>query len=153
MKLYKLILALGAAVMCLAACTKDGVSGNKVTVNGASYTNVKATYDIQGRQFFLQLALTEDGKTSAFGMLDTNAALGEDQKGRTITIPKDGGTGDWLFLQVTSSGGVYTAVPASGKQTFKQKDSKHYEINLDAKDEKGKDLKVKVVAEFKEFKY
>jgi hypothetical protein len=151
MKLYKLILALGAALMCLAACTKDGVSGNKVTVNGASYTNVKATYFIENEHFFwLNLVLTEDGKTTARGMLDTPRM--EQDLGRTVKINDNLGYGDRLFLEVVYPGGkYYTATPESGTQTFKKKDNKHYEINLDAKDQEGKDLKVKVVAEFKDF--
>ncbi|MCR5018049.1 MAG: hypothetical protein K6A64_04570 [Bacteroidales bacterium] len=150
MKLYKLILALGAAMMCLAACNKDNASNNKVTVNGQTYTNVKAKYDIKGNHFFwLQLVLTEDGKTIASGMLDTPISLGEDLKGRTVTINDDFGYGDRLCLDVMYPGDrVYSAVPANGKQTFKKKDNTHYEIILDAKDENGKDLKVNLVAEY-----
>ena len=119
MKHLKLFLALAIATLFLAACTKDGVSGNKVTVNGASYTNVKATYFIENEHFFwLNLVLTEDGKTTARGMLDTPRM--EQDLGRTVKINDNLGYGDRLFLEVVYPGDkYYNAVPASGTQTFK----------------------------------
>lgn len=149
MKLFKLILALGAAMMLFAACTKDG-SSNSVTIDGKTYTNVKATYFIENEHFFwLNLVLTEDGKTTARGMLDTPRM--EQDLGRTVKINDNLGYGDRLFLDVEYPGGkYYNATPESGTQTFKKKDNKHYEIILDAKDDNGKDFKVNVVAEYKQ---
>lgn len=148
MKLFKLILALGAAMMLFAACTKDG-SSNSVTIDGKTYTNVKATYFIENEHFFwLNLVLTEDGKTTAKGMLDTPAM--ESNLGKTVNI-NDLGYGDRLILDVEYPGDKwYNATPESGKQTFRKKDNKHYEIILDAKDDNGKEVKVNVVAEYKQ---
>lgn len=151
MKIFKIILALGAAIMLFAACTKDG-SSNSVTIDGKTYTNVKATYFIENEHFFwLSLTLTEDGKTTAKGLLDTPAM--EQNLGRAVKIA-DLGYGDRLILDVEYPGeNYYNATPESGTQTFKKKDSKHYEIILDAKDDNGKVFKMNVVAEYKEMKY
>lgn len=151
MKIFKLILALGAAMMLFAACTKEG-SSNTVTIDGKTYTNVKATYFIENEHFFwLNLVLTEDGKTTARGMLDTPRM--EEDLGRTVKIDEHLGYGDRLILDVEYPGeNYYNATPESGTQTFKKKDNKHYEIILDAKDDQGKDFKVNVVAEYKDMK-
>lgn len=149
MKLFKTLLALGAAIMLFASCSKEG-SSNTVTIDGKTYTNVKATYFIQNEHFFLlNLVLTEDGKTTAKGMLDTPAM--ERNLGKTVNI-NDLGYGDRLILDVEYPGdNWYNATPESGTQTFKKKDNTHYEIILDAKDDSGKDVKVNVVAEYEKW--
>lgn len=147
MKHFKLILAIGLAALCLASCQKDGAK-NSITIDGKTYKGVTAEYAIEGNHFFhLRVELTSDGKTVATGMTDTPMALGENLKGRTVTIDEDFGYGDRLIMSVIyPNGDSYSATPAFGKQTFKQTDNSHYQIIMDTTDEEGKAFKMNVVA-------
>lgn len=149
MKHLKLFLILAAAVLCFAACDKEGANKNSVTINDQTYTEVDAYYFIENEHFFnLRLVLGADRKTTAFGMTDTPFALGEDFKGRSVTINDEVGGGDKLILFVSYPDGrtTYEAEQASGKQTFKQVDNSHYQIIIDGKDTNGKVFKMNVTA-------
>ncbi len=146
----KRILLLAALLLpfFFVSCDPDDSAKNSVTVNGQTYNDVDAYYFQEGHFFDLRLVLGADRKTTAYGVVDTPIALGEDLKGRTVTIDKDFGYGDRMSLQVSYSGGdFYDATPASGKQTFKKVDGTHYRIILDTKDENGKPYKMNVIAE------
>ena len=146
----KRILLLAALLLpfIFVSCDPDDSAKNSVTVNGQTYNDVDAYYWIQGHGLQLRLVLGADRKTTAVGVVDTPAALGEDLKGRTVTIDKDFGYGDRMILQVSYPGGdFYDATHASGKQTFKKVDGSHYRIILDTKDENGKPYKMNVIAQ------
>ena len=136
-------LAFIAIASCLAfvSCSKNNDDGGTITVNGVTYTNVKATCEVRGGVFFnFDLG---DGIT-ATGLVDYGLAFD-----KTLHFGYDednGGYGDWLPLEVDYPNGThYTAMPKSGTQTMKENGGT-ISVVIDGKDENNKDYKVNVVA-------
>ena len=134
-------LAAIALALCLSACNKNDGEGT-VTVNDATYTNVKVTCDSSHGGLWLIFDLGE-GITGT-GLVDARLAVNN-----TLKFGEEegnGGYGDWIALSVEyPNGKSYTAEPKSGTQTIKKKGSS-YSIVIDGKDTNGKAYKMNVTA-------
>ena len=146
MKTLKIFLAAVFAAVCLSACVKDDNAPGTITVNGKTYTNVVAEYRLEGRGIWVLLTFGEKNDINGSAQVDAPAALGEDFKGRTLTIPDDGGYGDWFICNFYGGGLDYNMTPTKGTQTFKKKDATHYSIVVDVIDDNKKEFKLNVVA-------
>ena len=137
MKTSRIFAALAACCIAIVSCTKTDPDSNTVTINGATYENVKAScMEEHGLYFHFDFG---DGITGN-GLVDNRIGI------ETVTFGKDGGYGDWLAIQILEPGDkMYTAVPKTGTQTIKKKGDS-YSVVIDGKDENGKVYKVNVLA-------
>ncbi len=137
MKTSRIFAALAACCIAIVSCTKTDPDANTVTINGATYENVKAScMEEHGLYFHFDFG---DGITGN-GLVDNRIGI------ETVTFGKDGGYGDWLAIQILEPGDkMYTAVPKTGTQTIKKKGDS-YSVVIDGKDENGKVYKVNVLA-------
>ena len=135
MKTSRIFAALAACCIAIVSCTKTDPDANTVTINGATYENVKAScMEEHGLYFHFDFGIT------GTGLVDNRIGI------ETVTFGKDGGYGDWLAIQILEPGDkMYTAVPKTGTQTIKKKGDS-YSVVIDGKDENGKVYKVNVLA-------
>ena len=137
MKTSRIFAALAACCIAIVSCTKTDPDANTVTINGATYENVKASC-MEGHGLYFKFDF--GGGITGTGLVDNRIGI------ETLTFGKDGGYGDWLAIDVSYPGDkYYSAVPETGTQTIKKKGNA-YSVVIDGKDENGKDYKVNILA-------